>query len=428
MAAFQMIYRAVFWFSNLLLESLFLIAYPILYIVFSRTDQLERIGIPDKQLWKGSDKPQKQDKQNSYYNILIHAASVGEINGIKPLLHSLLNIDPGLTIYLTTNTKTGKLTGQTIHPRIICRLAPLDVLQLRIRQLNGLKPRFVLIAETEIWLNLLLSAKLKHIPVCFINARISDRTLGVYRKIKELINWIAGDKLSVCAQSVADQKRFQQLYYNRVSNCGNLKFAANLPDHETSFLRQKWNYRPDDLVIVLGSSRPGEEALLLNCYDHWKAIVPHLKLIIAPRHLDRLPELAELLSSRVVTYFSHGVPAGEIHIIDEFGHLLEAYAMCDLAIIGGSFFPYGGHNPLEAAFYRKPIIMGVYHQACQDSVQKLLQNKAILISTEEELAEKVEKVLLHPEDFLSYGLRARQVMDEFSISLSLHMLQIKTLL
>jgi 3-deoxy-D-manno-octulosonic-acid transferase len=434
----------LFFLYTILLELIYFLLSPILFALFRTAPKTERLAIayPNKQ-----------------YDIMVHAASVGEINGIKQLLIELLEANQDLSILLTTNTKTGRKTAVKLHPSLDVIISPLDVLHLRIKQMSLSKPRLILIAETEIWPQLLFAAKLNRIPVVYINARISRKTFETFSKFNTLMKWLGRDIKTVCAQSEADRERFSLLFNTKCIRLGNLKFSVKQPEYEPDKLRALWGYKLTDKIITFGSSRPGEESLILKSYDELKQEFPELKLIIAPRHLERLPEINNLLEHREVSYFSHvdtfasnvlnrdyetdeasvttthvdtfapnvlktdPTPPSvttahtDIHIIDELGHLLPAYALCDIAIIGGSFYPFGGHNPLEAAFYSKVIVMGQYHESCLGSVKKLKKADAIILSSFETLSQDLRNILTDPEKYRDYGTRAKQVLSENSESL-----------
>jgi len=458
----------LFFVYTILLELIYFLLSPILFAVFRKAPKSERlaIGYPKKQ-----------------YDIVVHAASVGEINGIKQLLIELLEANPKLAILLTTNTKTGRKTAAKLHPGLDVIISPLDILHLRFKQMSLSKPRLILIAETEIWLELLFTAKLYKIPVVYINARISRKTFETYSIFNSLMLWLGRNIKTVCAQSEADRERFNLLFKTKCFRLGNLKFSVKQPEYESEKLRALWGYKSTDKIITFGSSRPGEESLILNSYDELKQDFPELKLIIAPRHLERLTEIQNLLENREVSYFSHvdtfapnvlstdeasvsttrnvdtfapnvlnrdyktdeasvtttrnvdtftpnvlnrdyktdeasvTTKNKDIHIIDELGHLLPAYALCDIAIIGGSFYPFGGHNPLEAAFYSKVIVMGQFHDACLGSVKKLKKAEAIVLSSVETLTTDLCNILTDPEKYRANGTRAKQVLAENSESL-----------
>ncbi len=393
----------LFFLFSFLLEVLYLLLSPILFAVLRKAPGSERLAI---------------DYPDKTYDIMVHAASVGETNGIKQLLLELLEVHPNITILLTTNTKNGRHNAEELHPRLDVMISPLDIFHLRIKQIRQSKPRLIMIAETEIWTQLLLAAKLRKVPVVFVNARISKGTFRKYSAIKTITRWLGSNIKAIYAQSEYDCERFNHLFQTECSSLGNLKFSVQQPHFDSKQLREQWGYSPEDKIIVFGSSRPGEENLILGCFANLKREFPKLKLIIALRHPERMKELMNLFSSYNASYFSKKQSAHDIHVIDEMGHLLPAYALCDIAIIGGSFYSFGGHNPLEAAYYSKVIVMGRYHISCLSSVMKLHIAKAIILSSADTLTGDLRYILLNPVQFNDYGIRAKQVLSENSQSLS----------
>lgn len=396
----------LFFFYTLLLESIYFLLSPILFALFRKIPYSERLAI---------NYPKKK------YNILIHAASVGEINGIKQLLFELLETKPHLSILLTTNTRTGRKTAQSLNPGLDVVISPLDVLHLRLKQLALSKPDLILIVETEIWPSLFFAAKLKKIPIILINARVSAGTFKTYQSLSSILSYTGSTIKAICAQSEADKERFEQIFKTKVIRAGNLKFSIKQPEFDRAELRKQWGYAESDFVIVFGSSRPGEEALILQSFDMLKATYNQLKLIIAPRHSDRMDEINQLLKDRAVSYYSESKPAQDIHIIDEMGNLLPAYALGDIAIIGGSFYPFGGHNPLEAAYYSRIIIMGPNYTSCQGSVKRLRKANAIIISNPEKITSDIRNIIKSYDKYKPYGDRAKQVLQDNSESLPIHL-------
>jgi 3-deoxy-D-manno-octulosonic-acid transferase len=396
----------LFMLYTLLTEGLYFLLSPVIFAWLGHKTNGERLAI---------NYPRK------HYPILAHAASVGEINGIKQLLIDLLNTHPELHMLLTTNTRTGRKAASGLHPRLDVMLSPLDIMHLRLKQFMLSRPQLVLVAETEIWPALLYTAKLKKVPIVFINARISQRTLRNYMQFRPGLNWLGTSIQTICAQTDADRKRFSMLFDAECINAGNLKFSITQTTYDKAALRKEWGYQDTDRIVVLGSSRPGEEKILLQSYTELKVEFPELKLIIVPRHLERLAELETLLSGAEYSRFSTKKPAKDIHLIDEMGQLLPAYAMCDIAIVGGSFQPFGGHNPLEAAYYSKIILMGPHYESCRGSVRKLKQAEAILISSQTTLTQDLRKVLSDLPQWQPTGERAKQVLVENSDSLPRHL-------
>jgi 3-deoxy-D-manno-octulosonic-acid transferase len=396
----------LFLFYSLLLETVYFLLSPFLFAVFRNKPDSERlaIGYPSK-----------------HYRVLVHAASVGEINGIKQLLIELLETNKDIDILLTTNTKTGRNAALNIHPRLQAMISPLDVYHLRMKQILLTRPRLILIAETEIWPTMLLLSRIKRIPVIYINARMSERTLEKYLVFKRLLKWLGNEIKEICAQTETDKERFRAIFDASCHTSGNLKFSVKLPLFDKQSLRKEWGYKNEEKVIVMGSSRPGEEELILKAYEDLNREFTCLKLIIVPRHLKRLDEVLEILKNRNISLYSKTQPLENIHIIDEMGHLPAAYALSDIAIIGGSFYPFGGHNPLEAAFYALPIVIGPHHKSCHGSVSKLHEEEAIILSSAQELTSDLRLILSNYSIYKEMGIRAKQVLNDNSDSLLRHL-------
>lgn len=403
------LFQISFFLCNLLLGLLFVALYPLIYLLLRWQRYQSALQIP-------SSIPS--------VSILIHAASVGEINAVKPLIQLLHKRYPHKQIVITTNTLAGLQTARKIDEKIICRLAPLDFLFLRLKQMKQLKPELICIVETEIWFNLIFSAGFYQIPMIFVNARLSQRSLRRMLWIKPLIQWLEQPIRQICCQSEEHRKRFRKLFSVPVSTCGNLKYAAELPIYDPVQIRQELQYQEDDFILCFGSSRPGEEELIKSIYPSLLSVIPNLKLIIAIRHLKRVEEVEAIFKDYKYSKLSQAQSPAAIHLIDQMGHLNRAYAICDLAIVGGSFYDYGGHNPLEPAFYSKAIIMGKYHHSCLDSIQKLQENDAIVISNPQELLADIIR-LYHDEALRkNLGARAKTVLDANAASLKKYFLEI----
>jgi 3-deoxy-D-manno-octulosonic-acid transferase len=385
-------------------EFVYILVSPILHIIFSRIPDAYRLGVYY---------PRKQ------YDVLVFAASMGEINGIKQLLLELSETQKNLKILLLTNTKTGYSIGKNLNIRVDVVISPLDLFHNRIMQLKVNRPRLILIAETEIWPMLLYAASIYKIPVVFINARMSLTTYKRFSCFKSFLAVAAKSVTKVCAQTDEDNERFSSFFSCDCETMGNLKYSIKLPEYKEDIERSKYGYTPNDRIIVLGSSRPGEEELLLQCYLKLKDKIKGLKLVIVPRHLKRISEIKKIFASENVSYESEASTATDIHVIDKIGLLPLFYSICDIAVIGGSFYPFGGHNPLEAAYYRKKIIIGPYHSACHGSVEELKKAEAIKVSNKTTLCDDIMILL---EDVSSQmGDRAQMVMNIHMASLNRHL-------
>lgn len=406
-------YKFLFFLINLLLLILSVVTYPLIYLV-------SRLYSYSAALWVAD-----QGLRNC---ILFHAASVGEVNALKPLLKSFQNKYPQEQIVITTNTVAGLETARKIEGKVACMLAPIDLLPLRLRQMRMLKPKLICIVETEIWFNLLYSAKLYKVPIVFVNARLSPRSLKRFIHLEPLLSWLGTPIQAICAQSEQHRLRFEKLFDLPVTDCGNLKYAVELPLYDAAKIREELHYLAEDFIICFGSSRPGEEELILNLLPMLAREISNLKLILAVRHLNRMEEIKKLLEGNRYSLESEGSIPQQIHVVDKLGLLNKYYSICDIAIVGGSFFDFGGHNPLEPAFYAKPIIIGEFNRSCLDSVQKLNDGGGIVVSEVKRLADDVLSLYKDETARIKMGKSARHVLTENANSLDHHLQQIEQIL
>jgi len=390
------------FFFNIILNILFIFSLPWMLIRFSREERKMRFGTSISQL------------KNC---IWIHAASVGEVNAIKSLIIALLNKHVNKTFILSTMTKTGLESAGQIHPKLITTLFPLDFNFIMKRAFRMLNPELVILVETEFWPNMLYQSKRNNVPVIIVNGRISERTYPKYKRFSFFWKPIWKAVKTVSAQSENDAYRFKSLGFKDVINNQNIKFCLQLPKFVRENLRNNWNFSKNDFIIVFGSTRPGEEKLIKSKIPILKKEIPNLKLIIVPRHLDRILEVKAIFKDFNYKLFTELKSKTEIIIVDKMGILTESYAMSDLAIVGGSFFDFGGHNPLEPAFYGLPIIMGEYYSSCLDSVNKLKQNDAIIISGKDELLQNILKIAQNADYRSFLGRNAKKTLQQNSASL-----------
>jgi 3-deoxy-D-manno-octulosonic-acid transferase len=370
----------------------FAVLFPVLFILYKK-EVLSRLGfhIPLKKnvIW-------------------FHAASVGEINAIKPLLIKMIEKFPERNVVLSVTSQTGRENAAKISPVIDVFIYPLDLFFIMYRIFAKMQPQCIILMETEWWPSMLYFAKKKKIPVVMINARLTDKSLRNYSKTKFFWKPLWKAISVIGAQSDENKRKFASLGFTNLLVTKNLKFHAAYPKF-SNHLREKWRLSDKDFVVVWGSSRPGEEALFQSMLPELKARIPNLKAIVCPRHLNRLGEVQAIFPEPVT--YSELNKNYDVLIIDKMGVLLEAYSLCDIAIVGGSFFDFGGHNPLEPAFYAKAILMGHYHSSCQESVELLINNKAIIISETNTLKKDIEKLYYERDKRLSLGFNAKQVMN-----------------
>ena len=389
------------FFSSLL----YFLFYPILKIIFYKYDFTKRVTF-----------------KNSYIDksIWIHTASLGEVNAVKPLVKKLLEAYLDKTFVMTSVTKIGIEAAKLVSGKLVVHQFPLDIAHLMKRAFKTFKPYMIILVETEIWPNMLNQAYKHKVPVIIINARLTKKSFNRYRLLKIFFRKEFSTIKLICAQSEMDADRFKKLNFKNVINANNLKFALELPDHQTDVLRQAWNYKIDDFIISFGCTRPGEELLIKGIYEKLNRLIPNLKIIIAPRHIHRMPEIKAMFEKTEYSLFSSLKTERPFLIVDEMGILPQIYALSDIAIIGGSFYNFGGHNPLEAVWYEKPVIMGEYHQSCLGTVEKFMAEKAIIISNISKLTNDLYSLYQNKEQRLILGKQAKQILLDNQYALTNH--------
>jgi len=390
-------------FYNFILDILSIFLLPISNIWFPKEQRANRRGL-DLPKYKAV--------------IWIHAASMGEVNAVKPFILKLQRELPDEKIVISTMSKTGQAAAKQISEKISCFYLPLDTQPIMYITFRALKPKLIIIAETELWPNLLLRAKKKKIPVEIINGRISKKTFKTYLRTKFFWKKLIAE-VHVNAKSRSDLKRFQKIGFKDVINAGNLKFCLELENYDRATTKRELGFSAGDKIIVWGSSRPGEEALLRDISAELFEKITNLKLVIAPRHLNRVDEITEIFEQ--VNLTSADNSTAKINLVDEMGKLTKYYAIADLAIIGGSFFDFGGHNPLEAAFYEIPTMIGNYHHSCGDSVRILSKKKGIVISNQEKLLVDILNIFADAEKAKEIGANGKAALVKNQTSMKINL-------
>jgi len=382
------------------------LTYPFIKLRFKSKREKQRLGIIkigfDSAVW-------------------VHAASVGEVNAVKPLVNKLLQKYSSKDFIMTTMTTTGLEAAKKISPKLVVSLFPMDITFMQKKFFNKINPELIILVETEMWPNMLHLAKKRKIPVIMVNARISDNSFPKYRNLRLFWKPLWKAIKAVNAQSEKDERRFIGLKFKNVVNAHNLKFCIDLPKYNKNTLRKELGYSKDDFVIVWGSSRPGEEKLFKQIFESLKSKINNLKIVIVPRHLHRIPQVCDLFKNYDYHFYSQLKEPGDILFIDEMGILNMFYALSDIAVVGGSFINFGGHNPLEPAFYGTSIIIGKYHNSCRDSVDRLLENKGILISDKKKLTNDILNLYSDSKLRAELGTNAKRTLKLNSDSLKMNL-------
>ena len=381
---------------NLLLIIPLIFSIPITFFLLNKDEFLQRYGF-------------KIPKTKN--PIWFHCASLGELNGIKPLIKELSAIYPDEEILITTTSRTGLKEAKRITD--LATFLPIDHFFIIKRFLKIINPKILIITETEIWPNLFYLTQ----KIIIVNGRLSQKHLKKYKMLKILFPKLFENVIQVCVQSETDNKRYQKIGLKNLTTTGNLKFSVTQKETDKIKKRTEWGYSPNDFIIVWGSSRPGEEKLIADLFPTLKEKIPKLKLIIAPRHLKRLSEVKQIFHNYSLYSQLKDNSDNGILIIDTMGILTQAYAVSDIAVIGGSFYNFGGHNPLEAIFYKIPTIIGNYHSSCEDTVNILLKGKGIIVSNEKNLINDIIFLYENPQKRISLGENGYKVMKKNSQSL-----------
>jgi len=351
----------------------------------------------------------------------LHAVSVGEVLAVSRLVKTLEAALPEYLIAISTTTRTGQVLARERFGANRVFYCPLDLPWAVRAYLNALRPRLLILAETEFWPNLLSGCFRRGIPVAVVNARISDRSWPRYRRLRWLWRPFLQPLTRVLAQSQIDADRLKALGCRpeRVSVAGNLKFDVRAA--EKSEATRLLKVLGGDLrLIVAGSTLEGEEAALLEAWLLLLEADPQLALVLAPRHPERFSAISDLLDKSGFSWVKRSdwraaedalrpLNPGQIVLLDTIGELASVYSLASVAFVGGSLIPAGGHNPLEPAQFGLPIVMGPHYFNFRAITDELLAHQALRISTNEELAGVLIGLLEDSAAAKAMGDRARQV-------------------
>jgi 3-deoxy-D-manno-octulosonic-acid transferase len=313
--------------------------------------------------------------------IWIHAVSVGEAITAIPLVEAIRRRWPELSIVLTTVTATGaqivadRLAGVATH-----RYFPLDLPGPVRRALDGVRPRFFIGMETELWPNFLVALAARGVPSMIANGRISDRSFRRYRLVRGLLARVLCRVSVFAMQSPEDARRIIALGApeDRVIVTGSLKTDQAPEDPAAAAQWERLiDLRPDEQVWVAGSTHRGEEEIVLDAFVRLRARVPGLVLLLAPRHPDRTEEVERLVRARGLeplrrTWLPRARSRDAVLLLDTVGELAQFYRIAHVVYVGGSLVPTGGHNMLEPALRGKPVLFGPHTTNFRESAELLL--------------------------------------------------------
>jgi len=343
----------------------------------------------------------KVHADNGKPSIWVHAVSVGEVLAVADLIKKIHLAYPQYGFVCTTVTETGQAIANE-QLGSICRIlyAPLDFSRIVRKYISVIQPKLYISTETEIWPNLYTALHKRSVPIVQVNGRISDRSFKSYKLVRILMKRVLSCVDVFFMQSELDAKRIKDLGADpeKVRVAGNLKF--DLGQLSTVMIREDFGINDDEKVIVAGSTHPGEEEILLNVYEKLIDQWPGLKLIIAPRHVDRSEDIVKMIvrKGQKVTRLSENKfgadPWEGIILIDTIGKLRQLYALADVVFIGKTLKSGGGQNMIEPAGLGKAVIVGPMTENFKDAVGILKASNAIVqVRNAEELAKEIKSLL-----------------------------------
>jgi len=370
--------------------------------------------------------------------IWLHAVSLGESIAATPLIKNIRRNYPNIPIVVTTTTPTGaKLITKNFADDVTHCFSPYDVPDVLSRFLDKVKPRLLIIMETELWPNLFFYCEKRHIPIFIANARLSEKSARGYKKISALSKQLLRAVNKIAIQTQIEAERFFQLGLDpsKAEITGSIKFDLEIPaglQDSAKILRQQWG--ENRLIWIAASTHENEETQILEAYKKIKLQIPNLLLVLVPRHQERFNRVIQLCNN----YSDHIVLRSEnrscdakteIFIGDSMGELLLFYAAANIAFVGGSLITTGGHNPLEPAALNLPILMGPHYFNFADICSRLINTGALkIVNNADDLAQQIITILTTENLRQEMGNKAYEFVIQNKGATAKHMQILATLL
>lgn len=348
----------------------------------------------------------------------IHAVSVGEVLAVGQLVEELRRLSQHRVVVSTTTATAQKLARERFGEENVFYF-PLD-LGFAIRPyLSALRPELIVVAETEFWPNFLRLARQRGSRIAVVNARISDRSWPGYRRFRWILTRVLRQIDLFLAQTEEDARRLRDIGApaERVQVSGNLKFDVTAPPPPAivASLRSSFQQTGAGPVIVCGSTVDDEEGLLLRAFENVLASYPRAVMILAPRHPERFAEVTQLLEQMGIRFWrrslwSGDAIAGGVLLVDTVGELSALYALGDVAFVGGSLVPRGGHNIIEPARHGVAIIVGNHTENFRDMVALFQSQDAVRVVGPAEFPLLLLDLLSNSSERAALGRRAAETL------------------
>ena len=356
--------------------------------------------------------------------IFFHAVSVGEVNAVEQLIKSTRQAFPDANIVLSTTTKTGQEIAHKKLEKTVDAITyfPFDFFFSVNAFLNSVKPDKIIIAETEIWPDFVYLAKRRNIPVYIVNGRLSPHSYNGYKKFSFFFKPVLAQYKGIFMQTQGDVERILKVGADPeiTKFMGNLKFDIKPTMNAQQITELANSIKLNGArLIVAASTHKGEDEIVLGAFKTLKSEFPDIKLLLAPRHPERYEKVTQLLEETGMAFGKRSqgdtFENNDIIMLDTMGELMKMFSISHLAFIGGSFSNTGGHNPLEANIWGKPVVSGECVFNFKDIYAYLTQtNAAKLSSSEQELTEDMKKLLCDCDFYKKACEDTHKIFDENS--------------
>jgi 3-deoxy-D-manno-octulosonic-acid transferase len=369
--------------------------------------------------------------------IWVHAVSVGEVLAVSRLVDEMRRSFPQHRVLISTTTDTGQELARKRFGEANVFYFPMDFAFAIRPYLQALQPELVVLAETEFWPNFLRQAHASGARIAVVNARISDRSRPRYVRFRWALRKMLVHVDLFLAQTSEDSARLQSIGAEpgRIQVTGNLKFDVSLPSPPPLIerLRQSLAAEGAGPVLVCGSTVEDEEPPLLKAFENLRVAHPRAVMILAPRHPERFDDVAILLQQLGIRSFRRSqwqgeALAGGVLLVDTIGELAALYALADVAFVGGSLVPRGGHNIIEPAQHGVAIVTGNYTENFRDIVALFQSRDAVRIVGLSELPLTLMQLLADDAERRALGRRALQTIQSQMGATSRTLEALKTLL
>jgi len=362
-------------------------------------------------------------KQENDLTIWLHGASVGEVLLARLLIKELAEILPEAGFVISTMTDQGmEIARKQAGGKIRCIYAPFDLAGIVDRAIQKIRPALYICLETELWPAFLRQAKRSGVKLVLLNGRLSERSCRRYRLVKRFMAKILSFFSMISVIRLTDAKRYMSLGAEpaKVRVLGNAKYDYDVeslaPEGEEKY-RARLHLRPGQPLFVAGSTHTGEEEMLLSVFQDLKKTTGMQDLIwvLAPRHLQRLDEVEDMLNRKQIPYerlsgLTDSERRTDIILVDSMGDLAGFYAIASYVFCGGSLVERGGHNIMEAAIFGKPVFYGPSMFDFSDAAELLESvGSGFPVSGPEALTESILYFMDHPDEYAAAGRRAREI-------------------